>query len=243
MNLEKFHEIINNTPEQTKNEIKEELDMLEDISKFLELLEEGYSLDQLFILSSLSGGEIFKTQKNKVTLLLQGLNRKGLISENKITSLGIDLLNRFGSLLIKREFIKVPEVVPNKEKEDSLMEFSEKLSNKLKEKFSQLYQDPKKKNIVGFGGVYFLPTKMETYESLKRFIDRGYKDLFDEIKIENLLIKHLVSCFKKKSFAPACKYYIYKTGTGSQLASALENYEDKEDENAREEYHDYSSNG
>ncbi len=84
-----------------------------------------------------------------------------------------------------------------------------------------------KKQIEGFGGVYFIPNKTELKEFLTRFWNKypKYKDLD---KISKILQKHIENCSKKNSFAPAIKYYIYKQGVGSQLASAIENYEEQE---------------
>ena len=84
-----------------------------------------------------------------------------------------------------------------------------------------------KKQIIGFGGVYFLPTKTELKDFLTRFWNK-YPKYRDTEKISKILVKHIESSKKKNSFAPAIKYFIYKQGTGSQLANAYENFEEQE---------------
>ena len=93
---------------------------------------------------------------------------------------------------------------------------------------NKLFSFKKKKQITGFGGVYFIPTARELEEFLLRF-RRKYPELWDMKKIEKALLFHIERCCKRDSFAPAVKYFIIKDGTGSALAAALEILEDDEE--------------
>ena len=89
-----------------------------------------------------------------------------------------------------------------------------------------------KEQIQGFGGVYFRPTEVELKQFLERFW-RYYPDYRDTVKITKILNKHIETCSKKNSFAPAIKYFILKEASKgmytSQLASAYDSFEDKEE--------------
>lgn len=124
--------------------------------------------------------------------------------ECKITKKGEELLARVGSVNTKKDVDFV------------------KLHEKLQKELLALTG---KKQIVGFGGVYFIPTKSELEEFLTRFWKK-YPENKDIVKITKCLENHISNCVKKNSFAPAIKYYIFKQGTGSQLAGAYENFED-----------------
>lgn len=84
-----------------------------------------------------------------------------------------------------------------------------------------------KKQVQGFGGVYFLPTIKELEEFLNRFW-KNYPKFTDIVKIEKILLKHITKCAKENKFSPATKYFIHKQGSGSQLANAYENWEEEE---------------
>jgi hypothetical protein len=89
-----------------------------------------------------------------------------------------------------------------------------------------------KTQIKGFGGIYFIPTKVELEEFLKRFWKK-YPKSTDLEKITKILCKHIETCYKKNSFAPAIKYYIGKStddGYTSQLANAYDDFEEKEEQ-------------
>ena len=93
---------------------------------------------------------------------------------------------------------------------------------------NHLQQRKKKKNVLGFGNVYFIPSVKDLEVFLNRF-RKNYPKLWDIDKIEKCLIRHMDNCIKRDVFAPAIKYYIIKESTGSQLASALESFEDTDD--------------
>lgn len=82
-----------------------------------------------------------------------------------------------------------------------------------------------KKQVEGFGGVYFIPTLKELEQFLNRFW-KEYPRYTDYSKIEKILLKHIEKCAKERKFAPAIKYFISKQGVGSQLANAYENWEE-----------------
>lgn len=96
----------------------------------------------------------------------------------------------------------------------------------LKERLQLCYGS---KQVVGFGGIYFIPTVPELQEFLGRFW-KHYPEMRDIKKIMYCLEKHIIKCSKQNKFAPAIKYFIYKQGTGSQLANAYDNFEEEKQE-------------
>lgn len=87
-----------------------------------------------------------------------------------------------------------------------------------------------KKQIRGFGGVYFMPTLVELEEFLLRFWKK-YPKYTDMSKIEKILCKHIEDCYRKGQYSPAIKYFIGKTtndGFVSQLANAYEEFKESD---------------
>ncbi len=82
-----------------------------------------------------------------------------------------------------------------------------------------------KKQIQGFGGVYFIPTVKELEEFLKRFW-KQYPEYKEYDKISKILCNHINKCCKSGKFAPAIKYFVYKQGTGSQLGACWDSFEE-----------------
>lgn len=82
-----------------------------------------------------------------------------------------------------------------------------------------------KKQIKGFGDVYFIPTAPELTDSLRRFWKK-YPDYKDIDKITQILLNHIENCCKSGKFAPAVKYFIIKDGFGSPLAGGYEAFEE-----------------
>lgn len=123
----------------------------------------------------------------------------------------------------------------NLEKEDVI----EKTDGSLKDKLS-LHLENKigKKQIKGFGGVYFIPTESELEIHLSRFWKK-YPKFNDKEKIEKILINHIDTCCKKNSFAPAIKYFIYKETNGGYLGGAYENFEEEEKEIVQKEANNF----
>lgn len=103
--------------------------------------------------------------------------------------------------------------------QSQMMQLHESLQNKL-------YSLIKKKQIVGFGNVPFIPSLKDLDSFLGRF-RKDYPELFDLGKIEVCLHRHIEKCAKSDKYSPAVKYFIIKEGTGSQLAAFLESYEEK----------------
>ena len=139
-------------------------------------------------------------------------------SKEEITEKGIKFLEEINGVVSK--------------KIDNKIDFKA-LNLKLKERLQLSHGS---KQTIGFGGVYFIPTVPELQEFLNRFW-KNYPEMKDINKIISCLETHIVNCSKKKSFAPAIKYFIFKVGTGSQLANAYENFEEakKEEESKKEE--------
>lgn len=101
------------------------------------------------------------------------------------------------------------------------------LKKELSDKLNELYG---KKQIIGFGDVYFIPTDKELESHIKRFL-REYPQANDMAKIKKILFNHIETCVKNRNFAPAIKYFIHKQGFGSRLAAAYESFEELENDN------------
>ena len=138
----------------------------------------------------------------------------------------IQLLNDGKYLITEKgkEFLNLEKEDNNKEA--NLMTFKNTLSERLENKIG-------KKQIKGFGDVYFIPTISELQVHLGRFWKK-YPTFTDLDKIEKILINHIESCCKRNSFAPAIKYFIYKDTTGGFLGAAYENFEEEQKEEAEE---------
>lgn len=102
--------------------------------------------------------------------------------------------------------------------QNDIMVLHEALKNKL-------YSLIKKKQIVGFGNVPFIPSLTDLQEFLERF-RKKYPDLYDLEKITVCLSKHIEKCAKSDKYSPAVKYFIIKEGSGSQLAALLEVFDE-----------------
>ncbi len=176
-----------------------------DLNILLKLKENNISINKYILLKIIEDCSLslFKEEylQELVNLKLEGI----LNAELELTTKGMELLQSI------------------EEKKTKSIDY-DKLHLTLQNKLLSLKG---KKQIEGFGGVYFIPNKTELKEFLTRFWNKypKYKDLD---KISKILQKHIETCSKKNSFAPAIKYYIYKQGVGSQLASAIENYEEQE---------------
>ena len=96
------------------------------------------------------------------------------------------------------------------------------LKKELSDKLNELYG---KKQVIGFGDVYFIPTDKELEAHMRRFL-REYPQANDTAKIKKILFNHIETCVKNRSFAPAIKYFIHKQGFGSRLAAAYESFEE-----------------
>ena len=89
-----------------------------------------------------------------------------------------------------------------------------------------------KKQVEGFGGVYFKPSVSELKEFLERFW-KHYPEATNIVKIEKCLLSHIEKCSKSGKFAPAIKYFIIKktdTAWVSQLIGAYDNFEEAAEE-------------
>lgn len=139
----------------------------------------------------------------------------------------IQLLNDGKYLITEkgREFL-------NLEKEEKTILIVQEKGLNLRDRLvERLEKNINKKQIKGFGDVYFIPTESELETHLSRFWKK-YPKHKDVIKIEKILLKHINSCCKKNSFAPAIKYFIYKENTGGFLGAAYENFEEEQKEEA-----------
>jgi hypothetical protein len=172
----------------------------------------------------------------RITSSVLTLQRRGLITviQNKyeVTLEGIQtlkqLLPKSGITKGKKEAVVIQETTP-------VAVFDVlRMHSALQQK---LFSIIKKKQVTGFGNVLFIPSVKDLEEFLFRF-KRKYGELWDPEKIEKILVKHVEECAKKDKYSPAVKYFIIKEGTGSQLAAALENFEEKP---AEEEQHNLTN--
>ena len=184
------------------------------IEKMQSLLEKGLDMNHYMLIHFLLSGENVSSllENLKVQGWLATLERKGYLVKAtslwEVTEEGKKLYD--DKVVVQKVLITMDY--------DSI---HKSLQNKL-------FSFKKKKQITGFGGVYFIPTVRELEEFLLRF-RRKYPELWDLKKIEKALLFHVERCCKKDSFAPAVKYFIIKEGSGSPLAAALEIMEDGEE--------------
>jgi hypothetical protein len=152
------------------------------------------------------------------------------------------------SLMIKKDLIQLLSdgkyLITEKGKQFLNLEEDRIVLNKdvdisLKDKLSQrLEKNIGKKQLKGFGDVYFIPTTSELQVHLSRFWKK-YPDCKDVNKIEKILLNHIDSCCKRNSFAPAIKYFIYKETNGGYLGAAYENFEEEEKEIVQKEANNF----
>ena len=184
--------------------------MVIDLDTFKEIIEKtGLDANEFIYLCFLNdGGDLTFLTKIKES------SEISLISKGWLFAGSGDLTPKAISLLKS-----LPKQVENSKKEHISSNYAE-LHRKLQDK---LFFFKKKKQIEGFGGVYFIPTVKELEQFLTRFW-KEYPEYKDIVKIENILLNHIEKCCKNSSFAPAIKYFIIKDKVGSQLANAYENY-------------------
>lgn len=189
---------------------------------------------QISIITLSKGVEKGLKLEEIITLLIKEDGVNYLFDKYEFQEQGLFLLGYLdakGEITLKgKEFLK--EIKNKKEildKTINRIDFKA-LNLKLKEKLQLSYGS---KQLVGFGGVYFIPTVPELQEFLGRFW-KNYPEMKDINRIMFCLEAHIVKCSKERKFAPAVKYFIYKQGTGSQLAGAYENWEEskKQEENS-----------
>lgn len=96
------------------------------------------------------------------------------------------------------------------------------IHNKLQSRMKELTGKPQ---ILGFGGVYFIPTEKELEVAFKRYL-KDYPKLNNRQTIVNILLRHIEECCKNHNFAPAIKYFIYKDKS-SRLANSYLNLENE----------------
>jgi len=181
-----------------------------EIVKILKTKDSGIDLEQYLLLKLIDKYNIydFKNEINNLEFKLQQLRINGYIDNNAIPEITEKCIKMFNKA-IETSKSKYDFIALHKKLQDELVKLTGK---KQKE---------------GFGGTYFIPTVAELEEFLNRFWKK-YPKYTNNEKISNILLKHIQKCVKTNSFAPACKYYIIKNGTGSQLANAYENYDEKE---------------
>lgn len=191
------------------------------------LLDNGLDMNHYMVMMWMKQGvKMQELQDNlKVQSWIHTLNRKGYLSDNEITVDGTALLSQIES--DKVEEVRAVKVGM------SLEELHESL-------VKHLFSLKKKRQVMGFGNVYFIPSKRDLEDFLGRF-RKKYPELWDLQKIEKCLHAHITKCVQKDSFAPAIKYFIIKEGSGSQLAAAMEEYEEVAKENGQYDITDTKS--
>lgn len=143
--------------------------------------------------------------------------KKGLLDNyGELTEKGHEIVNMF------EEKIEISNITIQEEKETIYQTIE-------KELIETLINSGYKANLKGFGNVPFLPDAIELERHLKMFW-KDYPQFKDIKKITKILKEHINECSKKNSFAPACKYFIYKRGIGGYLGNIYKNYKEKEEE-------------
>lgn len=197
------------------------------------IFKEGIDLNGFILLSMIKNGEDFLSLLGikRIEGLMNVIQRKGLVTDKyKLTESGDKLLQEIG--VEKVPALDVKSLQDSKESsltdETTFEAWTIELLAKLKGKLKEIIG---KEQVMGFGKTYFIPGILDLRIFLLRF-NKTYKISLQDNKgkIEQILIKHVTRCAKQKSFSPAVKYFIIKEGTGSQLASALESFEDSQDD-------------
>ena len=180
--------------------------------KLLELLNDGFDFNILYVLQNIKNLPI---NKKVYGWKLNCLKLEYIDAFDNITEKGADIVNLFLTPSIEnvKSNLKLDEWCISTEKEltDHLMKVAQK-----------------KASFKGFGNVTFLPTEVELKKHLIAFW-KEYKSYNDLDKIKKVLISHIDDCNSKNNWAPAIKYFIFKKGTGTHLASAYKFFEEKEE--------------
>lgn len=160
--------------------------------------EKGLSVTEIVYLLIIQDGSsyLFKDFDSYFNSCYLKLQSQGLIKFNngvfELTSKAILLLKEINGIEA------VSKIVDNKYK-DLYVKLGEVLKSKIG-----------KKQIMGYGGKYFMPSSaLELENTLKRFW-KFYPEYNDIVKIEKSLTKHIETCCKKNNFAPAVQYFIIR---------------------------------
>lgn len=123
---------------------------------------------------------------------------------------------------------------------------SKKVDNNYKDLYTRLGELLKskigKKQIMGYGGKYFMPSSaLEIENTLKRFW-KFYPEYNDIVKIEKCLTNHIETCCKKSNFAPAIQYFIIRENEKNkpicQILSAYDGLDEVDEIKQKEELTD-----
>ena len=183
------------------------------IEKYQELMSKGLDANHYLILYYLNSNTKLPesaTLKSKLDTIYRTLVRKSLVVDIE----GRYIITEEGKQLVSGEVVVSPTGT-------SLNDILD-LNKILKE---ALFKITGKRQIVGFGNTYFIPSAKDLETFLNRF-RKAYPSLWNLDNIQKCLLAHVEKCAKANKYSPAVKYYIIKEGTGSQLAAALENLDD-----------------
>ena len=192
-----------------------------DITELSKAVSKFITVEQYIVLKIIEDGCLYLFPNNLFAATIVGLKSSGYIySETQLTLKGKELL-----------------------KEISEDKMSKKIDNKIvdykalrEELQSCLFKNYRKKQVKGFGDVYFIPTETELIDSLKRFW-KNYPDYNSIVKITEILKNHIENCSKKNKFSPAIRYFIIKmgnSGISSPLAAAYDDWDEEKQEKKQE---------
>lgn len=189
-----------------------------NVVKMEKIMEKGYDLNVISLLYMIKDGPVV-SQNVKIQAILGMMERKGLITEGRVTASGEELLGYIEEgTEIKKESEKILDIESVYE---NVVSRIEALTGKR-----QVRTDI-------FGKVYsYVPSKYDFVTRLKKVINK-YK-LSDVEKLEKVIIHNVEQCHKKNKWYPLLVYYFYKDDV-SPLASDYENWENTKDENKEKE--------
>jgi hypothetical protein len=182
------------------------------LEKYKELLDKGLDANHYVFLGFILNNKQLDgvVPKARLDSIHRTLIRKGMIVEVEDKF----ILTQEAINLISTQVVTTPSTATLNDVLD--------LNKVLKE---ALYKITGKRQVVGFGNTYFIPSAKDLETFLNRF-RKAYPSLWNISNIEKCLVAHVEKCAKAGKYSPAVKYYIIKEGTGSQLAAALENMDD-----------------
>lgn len=140
--------------------------------------------------------------------------------DNIPTSLQFKGFLQLGSLNLTK---KAKSIIEEIEKVDKTIDFKA-IHNRMGDK---LYSLKGKRQIIGYGGIYFICTAKELEVYLSRFW-KVYPECNDIVKIEAILLNQIEKCCKTGKFAPAMRYFILKDKVNSGLAAIYDSFREEQ---------------
>lgn len=195
-----------------------------EIEKVALAIKKGLTIEEYIVLCITEDGCSYLFEKDYPSLqCLSNLVSKGYFNSSEEITLK-------GKAILKEIEGNVSKKVDNNYK-DLYIRLGELLKSKIG-----------KKQIMGYGGKYFMPSSaLEIENTLKRFW-KFYPEYNDIVKIEKCLTNHIETCCKKSNFAPAIQYFIIRENEKNkpicQILSAYDGLDEVDEIKQKEELTD-----